>query len=81
MNDCRTLRASNTALAIVTAPFEARRLALVICIALFAAFFALFPFARVPLPRIEAFIPIYDSTFALNNLVTAGFLLVGFSRS
>jgi signal transduction histidine kinase len=33
------------------------------------------------LPRIEAFIPIYDSTFAPNNLVTAGFLLVGFSRS
>ena len=81
MNDRRTLRASNTALAIVPAPFEARRLALVICIALFVAFFALFPFARVPLPRIEAFIPIYDSTFALNNLVTAGFLLVGFSRS
>ena len=44
-------------------------------------FCAVAPFARVPLPRIEAFIPIYDSTFALANLVTAGFLLVGFNRS
>ena len=81
MNDSRTLKASNTALAIVPAPFEAQRCALAICIALFGTFCALIPFARVLLPRIEAFIPIYDSTFALNNLVTAGFLLVGFSRS
>jgi signal transduction histidine kinase len=81
VNDGRTLKASNTALAIVPASFEAQRCALAICIALFGTFCALIPFARVPLPRIEAFIPIYDSTFALNNLVTAGFLLVGFSRS
>jgi signal transduction histidine kinase/CheY-like chemotaxis protein len=33
------------------------------------------------LPRVEAFIPIYDSTLVLTNLVTAGLLLVGFSRS
>jgi signal transduction histidine kinase/CheY-like chemotaxis protein len=52
-----------------------------ICFALFVAFCALIPFARVSLPRIEAFIPIYDSIFALSNLLTAGFLLVGFSRS
>ena len=81
MNDGPTLKASNTALAIIPAPFEAQRCAVAICIALFGTFCALTPFARVPLPRIEAFIPIYDSTFALNNLVTAGFLLVGFSRS
>jgi signal transduction histidine kinase len=81
VNDSRILKASNTALAIVPAPLPAQRCALAICIALFGAFCALIPFARVPLPRIEAFIPIYDSTFALSNLVTAGFLLVGFSRS
>jgi hypothetical protein len=81
VNDSRTLKASNTALAIVPAPFEAQRCALAICIALFGTFCILIPFVRVPLPRIEAFIPIYDSTFALNNLVTAGFLLVGYSRS
>jgi signal transduction histidine kinase len=75
------LKSSNTALAIVPASLKAQRCALTICIALFGAFCALIPFARVALPRIEAFIPIYDSTLALNNLVTAGLLLVGFSRS
>jgi signal transduction histidine kinase/CheY-like chemotaxis protein len=80
-NDRRTLRASNTALAVVPASVEAQRWALATCIALFVAFCALVPFARVSLPRVEAFIPIYDSTLALSNLVTAGLLLVGFSRS
>ena len=81
MNDRRPFRASSTALAIVPAPVEAQRFALAICILLFVAFCALVPFARAPLPRVEAFIPIYDSTLALTNLVTAGLLLVGFSRS
>jgi signal transduction histidine kinase/CheY-like chemotaxis protein len=52
-----------------------------ICIALFGGFCALAPFARVPLPRNEAFVPIYDSAFALNNLLAAGGLAVGFGRS
>ena len=50
-------------------------------LALFVAFCALIPFARIPLPRIEAFVPIFNSTLALNNLVTASFLLVAFRRS
>ena len=81
MNDSRTLKASNTFLAIAPAPLDAKRWALAIGIASFVAFCTLIPFAHVPLPRIEAFIPLYDSTFALTNLVTAGFLLVGFGRS
>jgi signal transduction histidine kinase/CheY-like chemotaxis protein len=75
------LKSSNTALAIAPAPLKARRYALAICIALLGTFCALIPFSRVALPRVEAFIPIYDSTLALTNLVTAGLLLVGFSRS
>jgi hypothetical protein len=75
------LKSSNTALAIVPAPRKAKRCSLPICIILFGAFCAVIPFARVALPRLEAFIPIYDSTLALNNFVTAGLLLVGFSRS
>jgi signal transduction histidine kinase/CheY-like chemotaxis protein len=39
------------------------------------------PFARVSLPRIEAFVPISESIFALNCLMTAFILIVGFSRS
>ena len=81
MNDSRTMKASNTFLAIAPAPLDAKRWALAIGIASSVAFCTLIPFAHVPLPRIEAFIPLYDSTFALTNLVTAGFLLVGFGRS
>jgi signal transduction histidine kinase/CheY-like chemotaxis protein len=81
VNDRRTLEASNTFLAVASAPLAAKRCALAICIASFVAFCALIPFAHIPGPRIEAFIPIYDVTFVLSNLVTAGFLLVGFSRS
>jgi signal transduction histidine kinase len=77
----RTLNSSHTALAIISAPLKAQRCALAICIGLLGAFCALATFARVSLPRIEAFIPIYDSTLILTNLVTAGLLLVGFSRS
>ena len=75
------MKSSNTALAVVPAPLNAQRCASAICIALFGIFCALVPFSRIPLPRVEPFTPIYDSTLALNNLVTAGLLLVGFSRS
>ncbi len=81
MNGPRTLKDSNTFLAITPAPHDAMRWAMAIGIASFVAFGTLIPFARVPSPRIAAFIPIYDSAFALTNLVTAGFLFVGFSRS
>jgi signal transduction histidine kinase/CheY-like chemotaxis protein len=81
VNDRRILKASNTFVAVAPAPLSGKRSALAICIASFVAFCALIPFARVPGPRIEALIPLYDLTFLLANLVTAGFLLVGFSRS
>ena len=80
-DDRRTLKASNTFLAVAPAPLTAKRCALAICIASLVAFCALIPFARVPGPRIDALIPIYDLTFVLSNLVSAGFLFVGFSRS
>jgi signal transduction histidine kinase len=76
-----TLNASNTSLATAPASPEARRRTLVFCAALFAAFCALAPFARVSLLRIEPFIPVYESVFALNCLVTTGLLLFGFARS
>ncbi|MBV8337784.1 MAG: MASE4 domain-containing protein [Alphaproteobacteria bacterium] len=72
---------SDTFLATAPAPPDAKRWALAICIALFVAFCGLVAFANVSMPHIQAFIPIYDSIFALNNLLTAGGLLVGFSRS
>ena len=72
---------SSTFLAIRPASPAARRCALAIVIALFAAFCALIPYARVPQPGIERFIPVSDSTVALNDLMTVGLLIVGFSRS
>jgi hypothetical protein len=80
MSDLGTAKGSNTFLAIAPAPLDAKRCALAVVIASFVAFCALVPFARVPLPRIEAFIPISESIFGLDCLVTAGFLLVQFSR-
>jgi signal transduction histidine kinase/CheY-like chemotaxis protein len=81
VNDDPTSKAANTFPAIAPAPLAAQRRALAISVASFVAFCALIPFARVSLPRIEAFIPIYGSTFALICLATAGFLLFGFRRS
>jgi len=72
---------SSTFLSIAPASPATKRCALAIVIVLFAAFCLLIPVAPVHLPRVEAYIPIYDLTFALCNLVTAGFLLVGFRRS
>ena len=81
MNDPSQSKTSTAPLAAAPPPPAAKRRALAICSALFISFCALIPFANVPLPRIEAFVPIYDLTLALNSLVTAGFLLVGLSRS
>ena len=74
-------KGSNAFLVIAPAPLGARRGALTIAIASLVAFCALAPFARAPLPRIEAFIPIYDWTLVLGNLLTASLLLVAFNRS
>jgi hypothetical protein len=81
VNEHRASKGSNAFLVNTPASLGARHHALVVVIALFVAFCALTPFVRVPLPRIEAFIPIFDSTLALINLVTSGLLLVVFRRS
>jgi len=81
VTDGSASRVPDTFLATASAPAYAKRRALAICIATFVAFCALIPFARASLPRLEAFLPICDSLFALNSLVTAGFFLVGVGRS
>ncbi len=81
MDEHKPSNHSSTFLSIVPASPTAKRCALATVIASFATFCLLIPFARVPFPRIEPFIPVFDSIIALNNLVTAGLLVVGFSRS
>jgi signal transduction histidine kinase len=80
-NERTILNPSDSFLATAPAPPAAKQWALAISSVSFVVFCALIPFARDSLPRIEAFIPIYDAIFALNNILTAGGLLVGFSRS
>src|SRR5215472_2976995 len=72
---------SNAFLVTARAPLGAWRRALAVAIALFVVFCALIPFAHVPLPRIEAFNPIFETILALISLVAASFLLVAFRRS
>ena len=81
MNDRSTSESSKMLIVTSPASAEAKRCALAIVITLFVVFCALAPFAGIRLPRIEAFIPLNETTFALNCLVTAGFLVVAFRRS
>jgi len=60
-----------------------RRLALIVGLASAAVFAAAVPFARVPLPRLDGFIPVYESALTVSDLITA-ILLFGqfaFTRS
>ncbi|HEU4371331.1 MAG TPA: MASE4 domain-containing protein [Methylomirabilota bacterium] len=56
-----------------------RRLALAVVLVSVAIFLAAVPFAKVPLARVPAFIPIYQSALAVNDLITAVLLFGQFS--
>jgi PAS domain S-box-containing protein len=48
-----------------------RRLALTVVLLSFVCFICMVPFARLPLPQVWAFIPIYESALIVSDLVTA----------
>jgi signal transduction histidine kinase len=81
MNKHLPSKDSNTFVAIIPASPAMQRGALTIVAALFATFCAFISFARVPFSSIDPFVQIFDSIMTLSNLITAGLLLVGFSRS
>ena len=56
-----------------------RRLGLIVALASIVFFFAAAPFAQAPLARSWAFIPIYQSALAINDLVTATLLFGQFA--
>lgn len=56
-----------------------RRLALAVALTSLVIFIALAPFAKVPLPRVDAFIPIYQSALVINDLITAVLLFGQFA--
>lgn len=56
-----------------------RRLALIIVLALLAAFLITLPFMQIRLPPLDAFIPVVDTALFLNDLITAALLYAQFS--
>ena len=58
-----------------------RRVALGVVILSALIFVAAIPFVRVPLAKVPAFIPCYESALAINDLITAVLLFGQFSRS
>ena len=50
-------------------------------IAAIAAFTIMAPFARVPMPKIDAFIPGYEAALSISDLLTAVLLFGQFARS
>jgi len=48
-----------------------RRLALTFVLLSFATFIGMIPFARLPLPQVWAFMPIYESALIISDLITA----------
>ncbi|MES2071451.1 MAG: response regulator [Pseudomonadota bacterium] len=56
-----------------------RRIALGLSIVSVLVFLALAPFAKLPLPKIPAFIPIYESALVVNDLITAVLLFGQFA--
>ncbi|HEY3097569.1 MAG TPA: MASE4 domain-containing protein, partial [Methylomirabilota bacterium] len=68
-----------TFLSTVPAERAERRLALAVVLASAAIFVALVPFAKVPLAKVFAFIPIYQSALVVNDVITAVLLFGQFS--
>src|SRR5262245_5313404 len=66
-------------LSILPAGRAERRTALAIALASVGISLAAAPFAKVQLPQVEAFIPVYESALTLNDLITAVLLFGQFS--
>jgi PAS domain S-box-containing protein len=64
---------------LLTAGRQQRRLALVAVLFSAAIFLAAVPFAKILLPQVWAFIPVYASVLVVNDLITAVLLLGQFS--
>lgn len=63
--------AEGGALAPVSASSREKQLALAVVLLSILALAAVIPFANVPLPKVTAFIPSYESALAISDLVTA----------
>ena len=66
-------------LSILPAQRTERRIAFVVLLASLAISLAAAPFAQVKLPRVDAFIPVYESALTFNDLITAVLLFGQFT--
>ena len=66
-------------LSILPAQRTERRIALAVVLASLVISLATAPFAQVKLPRMDAFIPIYESALTFNDLITAVLLFGQFT--
>ena len=75
--------AANQPLLLSNVPAGGRNRRLAIAVVLFSllVFIAAIPFARVPLPEIWPFIPIYQSALVINDLITAIILFSQFNMA
>ena len=64
-----------------TAPAQPkdRRLALAVAAVSLVIFIGFAPFARQPLPQLQAFIPTYQAALAISDLITAAILFIQFN--
>jgi signal transduction histidine kinase/ActR/RegA family two-component response regulator len=69
----------HTFLATAPAGTRERRIALAVVLVSTLVFAAVIPFVRVPLPKMPAFIPSYESALAINDLITAVLLFGKFT--
>jgi len=63
----------------VPATLSERQLALTVVLLSFAIFVGMIPFARLPLPQVWAFIPIYESALVISDLITAMLLFAQYN--
>src|ERR1700741_4840828 len=75
----RTTDQQRVFLSILPARRTERRVALGVVLAALAISLIATPFAKVQLPRLDAFIPIYESALTFNDLITAILLFGQFS--
>jgi Membrane-associated sensor, integral membrane domain len=63
----------------VPAKRSERQLALAVVLLSVAIFIGVIPFARLPLPQVWAFIPIYESALVVSDLITAMLLFAQYN--
>jgi signal transduction histidine kinase/ActR/RegA family two-component response regulator len=65
------MAADRTLVSVMPSERGQRRLATAAMFVAFALFCLIAPYARTPLPKVDAFIPAYEAALAINDLVTA----------